>query len=135
MVLKQKDIHPKLSSRLWYLKKEYEKPVTATQAYSRSATLRAASPEKITVYLISEPGKEIDKAALRARGAEIVKSSGNVCKARVPVNKIETIADNVNGIAFIKLPDRPIPLAVESEGVDLTWASAYHSAVQGYPVG
>ena len=41
---------------------------------------------------------------------------------------LETIADNVKGISFIKLPDRAIPSAIESEGVDLTGASSYHSA-------
>ncbi|GAI98980.1 unnamed protein product, partial [marine sediment metagenome] len=70
----------------------------------------------------------IDETSLQAYGAEVIKSADNVWKARVPINILETIADNVEGVSFIKLPDRAIPLAIESEGVGLTGASSYHSA-------
>jgi hypothetical protein len=63
----------------------------------------------------------IDETSLQAYGAEIIKSSDSGWKARVPIDMIETIADNEKGISFVKLPDRAIPLAVESEGVGLTW--------------
>ncbi|MFC1882956.1 S8 family serine peptidase, partial [Thermodesulfobacteriota bacterium] len=127
-VMKKGGIHPKLSSRLWESKKEYETRAMAAQAYAQSMNLRTESPDKITVYLISEPGTIIDEGSLQAYGAEIIKSADNVWKVRAPINMLETIADNVEGIAFIKLPDRDIPSAIESEGVGLTGASPYHSA-------
>jgi len=127
MVMKKGDIHPKLSSSLWELEKEYEKGVMAAQAYAQSRNLRTESPDKITVYLLSESGTIIDETSLQDYGGEIIKSADNVWKAIVPINLIETIADNVKGISFIKLPDRGIPVASESEGVGLTGASFYHS--------
>ena len=110
------------------MEKEYEKRAMSAQAYAQSRNLRTESPDKITVYLLSEPGTIIDETSLQAYGGEIIKSADNVWKARVPINMIETIADNVKGISFIKLPDRAIPSAIESEGVGLTGASSYHSA-------
>jgi subtilisin family serine protease len=128
MVVKKKDIPSKLSSSLGELKKEYEKRAMASQTYAQSRSLRTEYPDKVTVYLISEPGTIIDEGSLQAYGAEIIKSADNVWKVKAPINMIETIADNVEGIAFIKLPDKGIPSAIESEGVGLTGASSYHSA-------
>ena len=128
MVMKKGDIHPKLSSSLWKLGKEFEKRAMAAQAYDPSRNLRTEYLDKIIVYLISEPGTNFEETSLQAYGAEIIKSADNVWKARVPINMIGTIADNVEGISFIKLPDRGIPSAIESEGVGLTGASSYHSA-------
>jgi subtilisin family serine protease len=48
-------------------------------------------------------------------------------KVKAPINMLTTIADNVKGVSFIKMPDKLIPV-VESEGVDLSEASSYHSA-------
>lgn len=128
MVMKKGDIHPKLSSRLWELEKEYKKRAMVSPEYAQSKNLRIEPPDKITVYIISEPGKIIDEISLQAYGVEIIKSADNIWKAKTPINMLETIADNVKGICSIKLPDKAIPLAIESEGVSLTGASFYHSA-------
>ena len=127
MVVKKGDIHSKISSRLWQLGKGYENRTMSAQAYAQSRNLRTESPDKITVYLISEPGTIIDEGSLQAYGAEIIKSADNVWKVRAPINMIEAIADNVKGISFIKLPDRAKPSAIQSEGVGLTGATNYHS--------
>jgi hypothetical protein len=41
---------------------------------------------------------------------------------------LTAVADTVNGVSFMKTPDKLIPVAVESEGVDLTGADTYHNA-------
>ncbi len=127
-VVDKGNVHPKLSSRLEKLQKEYQERSKAARAYDRSRSFREETPNQITVYLISEPDTIIDDAALKAYDAEIIKSADNTWKARVPADRLENIADRVKGVSFIKLPDRAIPLAIESEGVDLTGASSYHSA-------
>jgi subtilisin family serine protease len=128
MALEKGDIHPKVESSLWELEKEYEKGAMAAQAFAQSRNIRIEYQNKVTVYLISESGTTIDETSLQTYGAEVIKSAENVWKARAPINMLETIADNVEGVSFIKLPDRAIPLAIESEGVGLTGASSYHSA-------
>jgi len=128
MAVEKGDIHPKVESSLWELEKELEKGAMAAQAFAQSRNIRIGHQNKVTVYLISEPGRTIDETSLQAYGAEVMKSADNVWKARVPITMLATIADTVEGVSFIKLPDRPIPLAIESEGVGLTGASIYHSA-------
>ena len=46
----------------------------------------------------------------------------------VRVSHLEAMADQINGIAFIRLPYQPRPLAITSEGVALTGASDFHTA-------
>jgi subtilisin family serine protease len=128
MVMKKEAIHPKLSSRLWELEKEYKTGAMAAREYARSRNLTIEYPDKITVYIILEPGTIVDEASLQAYGAEIIKGADNVWKAEVPIDMLETIADNVKGITLIKLPDSAKASTIESEGVGLTGASSYHSA-------
>jgi subtilisin family serine protease len=59
-------------------------------------------------------------------------------KIQCPINAIETIADTINGVFFAKLPDRLLPTSIQSEGVNLIGAAAYHSEGyigSGIPVG
>jgi subtilisin family serine protease len=126
-VLKKGYTHPKLSSRLRELQKAFELHGIVVEEYARRRNLRIESPDKITVYIILEPGIIVDEDFIQAYGAKIIKGAENVLKATVSFNMLETIADNVRGISFMKLPDRAIPSAIESEGVNLTGASSYHS--------
>jgi hypothetical protein len=128
MAMEKGAIHPKLSSRLWELEKEYETRAMAAEEYAQSRNLRIEYPDKITVYIISEPGTLLDETSVQAYGAEIIKGADNVWKVKAPINMLETIADNVKGISFMKLPDRAKASTIESEGVGLTGASSYHDA-------
>lgn len=130
IVMKKGDVHPKLSSRLYELGKKIEKRSGAAQAYDKSRSVETDSSDKIIVYLLSEPATSIDRISLQAYGVDIIKSAANIWKVKAPLNVIETIADYVQGVSFIKLPDDGIPQAIESEGVGLTGASLYHS--EGY---
>jgi hypothetical protein len=85
MVVKKGDFHSKISSRLWQLGKGYENRTMSAQTYAQSRYLRTEFPDKIAVYLLSEPGTIIDETALQAYGGEIIKSADNVWRARVPI--------------------------------------------------
>jgi subtilisin family serine protease len=126
-VRKKGDTHPKLSSRLRELQNVFESRGMVVEEYARSRNLRIEDPDKITVYLILEPGIIVDEDFIQAYGAKIIKGADNVWKAEAPFNMLETIADSVKGLSFMKLPDSAIPSAIESEGVGLTGASSYHS--------
>jgi len=130
MVVEKKNIHPKMESCLQKLEKEYKKSAVAAKAFARSKNIRIDDQKNITVYLISEPGTTVDELTLQHYGAEIIKRADNVSKIKAPINMLKAIADNVKGVSFIQLPDKPIPLIVESEGVALTEAIFYHS--EGY---
>ncbi|MEI7673312.1 MAG: hypothetical protein WCK00_14470, partial [Deltaproteobacteria bacterium] len=124
----RKTSHPKIQSMLEQRLQGHREAQAAQGLQPLSA-----SPEMITVFIIAEPGKmadTIDQEALKAYGAEIIKSAGGTLKAKVPINLISQIADSVKGISFIQLPDKPASQAITSEGVALTKASIFSN--QGY---
>jgi len=121
-------VHPKMASCLKELEIEYEKGPMAGRRFARSRNIKIKDPDKITMFLINEPGTTVDETELQALGCKIIKRAGHVSKVRTPISMLTAIADTVEGISFMKLPDRLIPADVESQGVDLTSASAYHSS-------
>jgi subtilisin family serine protease len=129
-VLKKENVHPKMTSRLEKLGKEFKKSETAARLFALKRNISIDKKNEIVVYVISDLKNHVDVAALESFGAKVIKRSDTVLKIKAPVDMLKTIADSVKGISFIKLPDSPLPLAVESEGVDLTGASDYH--ISGY---
>jgi len=128
MAPKKKNVHPKMASCLKKLEVEYEKGAMATRLFAQGRNLKLKDRDKVTVYLMNEPGTTVDETELQALGGEIIKNGDNISKVRAPINMLTTIADNVRGISFIKPPDRLIPVDVQSQGVNLTSASSYHSS-------
>ncbi|MGD8982102.1 MAG: S8 family serine peptidase, partial [Desulfobacterales bacterium] len=120
--------HPKMSSYLQKLEKEYKEGTNAHRMIAQGMNISSDDPDKVTVYLMSEPGTSMDEDVLHNLGAQIVKQADNLIKAKVPLDMLTTLADTVNGISFMKAPDKLIPVAVTSEGVDLTGADTYHNA-------
>jgi subtilisin family serine protease len=124
----KENVHPKMASCLKKLEIEYEKGLVAGRRFAKSRNIKIKDPDKITVFLMNEPGTTVDEMSLQDLGGKIIKRSGHVSKVTAPIPMLTPIADTISGISFIKLPDRLIPVAVESEGVDLTSASSYHSS-------
>jgi subtilisin family serine protease len=120
--------HPKISSYLQKLEKEYKKGANADQLVAQGMNTGSPAPDRVAVYLMSAPGNPIDETALSNMGAEITKRSNNVIRAKVPIERLTAVADTVSGISFMKMPDPLIPTVIESEGVNLTGANIYHNA-------
>jgi len=75
--------------------------------------------DKVTVFILpvnDEARGTIDVEALRDFGGDVIKTGRSVIKAKVPITLLETIADRVQGIGFMKRPDRPYA-GVVSEGL------------------
>ena len=120
--------HPKMSSYLQKLEKEYKEDTGAQQMVAQSLNISPPAPEKVTVYLMSAPGTSVDEDALDNLGAQIIKQAVNVTKAEVPIDMLTAVADTVKGVSFMKTPDKLIPVAVTSEGVNLTGVDNFHNA-------
>jgi len=120
--------HPKISSYLQKLEKEYNEGTGAQRIVAQGMNITSPAPNKVMVYLMSAPGKSIDEVALDNLGVSIIKRSDNVIRAKVPIDMLTTVADEVNGVSFMKAPDKLIPVTITSEGVDLTGADTYHNA-------
>jgi subtilisin family serine protease len=123
--------HPKIESALSDLQQRY---LLQRRDFYRSSArrqgLRIDDEDKIKVFILPGPGGDkgaIDLDTLRANGGEVIKSGRSVIKARVPITLLETIANRVQGVGFIKRPDRPYA-GVVSEGVSLTGAALYQAS-------
>lgn len=128
---KKKKVHPKMESVLYELAEEYKNGQVKLKQFAKKRVINIKDKNTITVFLILKTGGNADAIArksLRDYGAQIIKSGDKVIKANVPINKLKQIAAHARGISFIKLPDKPIPLVFQSEGVSLTGASSFHSA-------
>jgi subtilisin family serine protease len=127
----EKEGHPKIDSALFDLQRGYlTHGKGISQAYAQRRNLRIDDQDKITVYILPKPGESkdaIDVETLKAYGGEIVKSGHSIIKAKVPISLLDQIADHVEGINFIKQPNRP-HIEVVSEGVNLTGASFYQAS-------
>jgi len=124
----KKNSHPKMSSYLQKLEKQYKEGANAQRMIAQGMNISSDDPDKVTVYLMSEPGTSMDEDVLYNLGAQIVKQADNVTKAKVPIDMLTAVADTVNGVSYMKAPDKLIPVAVTSEGVSLTGAYTYHNA-------
>ncbi len=124
----KKNIHPKMSGFLHTLENEYKKGLTPARLFAQSRNISINNQNNVTVYLMSAPGTMVDETALYNLGARIIKQADNIIKAKVPIDMLTAIADNVKGVSFMKTPDKLIPVDVTSEGVDLAGAATYHNA-------
>lgn len=112
------------------MQEESEKGPEALETFAKKRVLRVKEDGRITVYIVSDIGKkaeDIDKEKLKSYGVEVIKSVGNTMKATLPIKMIRKVADEVEGISFIRLPDIPYSQTITTEGVSLTGASSYHS--------
>jgi subtilisin family serine protease len=127
-IQKEPNLHQKLESVLSRLEKEYRKGTPYAQRFAAERKVIIEDRDTITVFILFRETKSVDIKGLEAYGAEIIKSADNVVKAKVPIGMLTNIADNIEGIAFIKLPDKPVPQAIQSEGVNLINVSSYISS-------
>jgi subtilisin family serine protease len=126
-----KRVHPKIESFLFDL---HEQKIFEGKGLSKEFVqrhkIRMDEQDRVVVFLHPEAGKSkdtIDIEALKDYGCEIIKTGDAIIKAKVPILMLDAIADQVEGVSFINLPDRPLADII-SEGVGLTGASTYQSA-------
>ena len=115
-----------MESRLAKLEKAFVTGVSTAEAFAQKRRMRLKTSETVIVYLFLKSERFAGELPLEAYGVEIIKQAGSIIKAQVPINRLSTIADNVEDISYMKLPDVLKPVAIQSEGVNLTGANAFH---------
>ncbi len=121
--------HPKVESVLTELQHQQDKGIAFGQGFSQQRGIQVID-NYITVFFELGQGrtvKDLDADTLKSLGVRIIKTSGNMIKADVPVSMIIPTADSLPAIQFIRLPDRPHPEGYVSEGVGLSKATKYHA--------
>lgn len=122
-------VNPRLQTVLQELAQKAQAHPMAVQAFAKGKNI-PVSDNLVTVIVEQVSGhvSAISQAAVVALGGQIEASSESLMRVRVPVAKLEALADQVAGVAYIRLPYRPRALTVTSQGVALTGASAFHTA-------
>ena len=122
------EVNPRLETVLQELSRTAQAQPLAVQQFAKDKGISVAD-DLITVIVEPVSGRvsTIDRAAVVAIGGEVEATSKSLMRVRVPISQLEAMADQVSGIAFIRLPYRPRPLVVTSEGVGLTGADDFHS--------
>ncbi len=126
----EKKFSPKIDSVLGALAEKYLEGKAVAQDFARQRKI-PFEDDRVTVILVPPLGKfaaAIDEASLISYGVEIEARSRHLIRARVPISTLEEVAEKVRGVSYIRLPYKPLPLAVTSEGVSLIDASVYTSA-------
>ena len=123
----EKKYSAKMESVLGMLGKKYlqGKAVAQDFAWERKIPFQ---DDRVTVILVPPLGQlaaAIDETGLVSYGVKIEARSRHLIRANVPVSILEEVAEKVRGISHIRLPYKPLPLAVTSEGVALIDASVY----------
>ncbi len=92
----------------------------------------SSSTGAITVVLESRPGQSAQStvAALSSLGVSrtAIETTSTLVKATVSLSQLSDLASVVSGVAFIRPPYIPFPLATSSQGVTAIGADAFHSS-------
>jgi len=126
----EKKYSPKMESVLGMLLEKYLEGKAVAQDFARKRKI-PFQDDRVTVILVPPLGKlaaAIDETGLVSYGVKIEARSRHLIRARIPVSILEEVAEKVRGVSYIRLPYKPLPLAVTSEGVSLIDASVYTSA-------
>jgi len=149
--LEVKKYHPKLESVLGSLAEKYSQNKILAQDFAEQhkVPLKNGQVTVVLVPLPEEKASVIDQMNLVSYGATIEAVSRHLIRARIPLSILEEIADNVNGISYIRLPCKPISDMAEeepklnsssstltkqilsnvvSQGISLVGASEYHNS-------
>ncbi|MCK4523009.1 hypothetical protein KAU05_02595, partial [Candidatus Aerophobetes bacterium] len=126
----EKKYSAKMESLLGMLVEKYLEDKVVAWDFARQRKI-PFEDDRVTVILVPPLGKfaaAIDEASLISYGVKIEARSRHLIRVRIPVSILEEVAEKVRGVSYIRLPYKPLPLAVTSEGVSLIDASVYTSA-------
>ncbi len=129
-LLREKKYSPKMESVLGALVQKYLEGKAVAQDFARKKKI-PFQDNRVTVILVPPFGKltaAIDETSLISYGVKVEARSRHLIRANIPVSVFEEVEKHVKGISYIRLPYKPLPLAVISEGVGLINASVYHSS-------
>jgi len=123
------EVNPKLQTVLQELARTAQaRPEALPQVAEGHGVALEADKVTVIVKPVSGYVSSISRAGIIAIGGKVEASSRQLMRVQIPVDRLESLADKVSGIAFIRLPYKPRPLVVTSEGVSLTGAGDFHAA-------
>ena len=124
----QGDPHPKLDTIIQWLAEQYEATPMSTKSLAATRGIELID-DSISVVIEAEGGLagNVDVETILGIGGAVESSSGNLLRVRLPLGSILDAVESVSGIAYMRLPYKPRPLVVTSEGVPVSGATEFHS--------
>jgi subtilisin family serine protease len=125
--------HPKIDYNLTDVEDAYKK--NGLEAAIKIAKERHLDIKnnKIRVHIVLQPGisaEDFDATLLESYGVVVDTRAGDILLADIPFDKLKEIADKVEGILYIRPPNKPHALTYQSEAVsqNLTGTRSYISS-------
>ncbi len=91
----------------------------------------SSSASTVTVVIEAQPGRSASTVAALGRlgvpTSGLQEASGRI-KVTVPLASLDSLAQQLTGVSFIRPPYTPFPLGTPTEGVGLIGADAFHAA-------
>ncbi len=116
----KEDHHPKLEGFLARIHKNWIAQKRAlAKATARKYGAVVSDGENVTVVLEPRPGRRsdsIDFETLTDLGVSVVAQSRHLVEVSAPISELDRVAE-ADGVQFVRLPIRPEPDAIVSEGV------------------
>lgn len=97
----------------------------ANLASTKVQPLRSDGDGRVLVYVDGDGDIETIRKAVTANGGEVSDEDTTKVRAAVPPSKLEKLA-GTKGVKEIRRPDEPVEMAIISEGVQSSGASAWH---------
>ncbi len=108
-------------------------PASVQTALSGLASIYGVpfNPSEGTVTVVLEswnPKTTASSVAALGVNRSAIETSSTLVKVTVPLSELSNLAARIAGVAFIRPPYKPYPLAINGEGVAAIGADAYHAA-------
>ena len=91
-----------------------------------SSTGTGENRDKVRIILDTSNGADHISGRIKNYGARVLKTRGNLVAAEVPIDKIEAMVSDIEGIKHARFPLQFFHQGEISEGVDLTGAINFH---------
>ncbi len=131
------DHNPKLESRLELIfRAKGQQGQSVARRLSRGNGVAGTGSSTLEVVVEEQEGRSIFPSAIRAVGGEILGQAEGLIKVRLPVERIETLAEEVEGVRYVRspyTPSTPHPRTNRSDssslstGVNLIGGSVYQA--------
>ncbi|MEF8798951.1 MAG: hypothetical protein V5A79_06000, partial [Candidatus Bipolaricaulota bacterium] len=130
--VKAEEINPRLETVLVQLEIERETGLARAEQLAEAKNI-TMTEDRVTVVIEPQTGEvnSIDRNELGKFGVRIDASSRTLLRATVPVANLSEVANQVQGIGYIRLPLTPHPTVTQKttvETIDKTGATSYHQA-------
>ncbi|MBS3766223.1 S8 family serine peptidase [Candidatus Bipolaricaulota bacterium] len=135
--LKSSSHNPKIETRLELISTTAnQNGPSAAKALARKSGIPVNISSQIDVVVEEKAGKTISQIEIKNIGGMLLGQTGNLKKVRLPVNRIEALAENLEGVRYVRTPYTPTALdykpvesnsSYNSRGTNLTGGSIYHA--------